>query len=100
MKTKKSQFLGLGLTFFFGPLGLLYSSLSAAFFCIAMAVFLALVTAGIGGIGALLIWPVTWVISLITVSSHNHKVFLEDERFQKMLEATKYSNRERFGWPQ
>ena len=83
---RKSQLTGLLLTFFFGPLGLFYSSVSAALaFTLATLVFGAMTA----GLGALLIWPISIIIGFFTVHSYNQKVALEERRHQELLQATK-----------
>ena len=67
---KKSQFVQLGLTLF-GPLGLFYSSSSAAWFLIILALISGVLTFGIG---ALLVWGLSPIVGFLSVSSHNSKV--------------------------
>lgn len=65
---RKSQAIQLLLTLILGPIGLFYSSIGGAFGLIAAAIVLGLVTAGIGG---LLMWPVSILVGIATVSNHN-----------------------------
>lgn len=68
MYARKSQGVSFLLTFFFGPLGLLYSSvvggviLTISAFVVGMFTF---------GVGALLLWPVAIVWGAAATSSFN-----------------------------
>jgi hypothetical protein len=69
---RKSLILSLVLTFFFGPLGMLYATIGGALVMIAVSIIAALLTAG----GSIVI---TWVISMIwgalSVERYNRKMF-------------------------
>lgn len=65
----KSQFVGFLLTFFFGPLGLFYSSWVAAIILIVIA-FSTFATLVI----PVLIWFLSIIISFFAVDKHNQKV--------------------------
>ena len=71
MYNRKSQLLGFTLTFLFGPLGLLYASVTWGLGLIIVA---AVVGALTFGIGALLIWPFAIIASFVIISSHNDRV--------------------------
>ena len=83
---KKSQIVGFILTLLFGPLGLFYSSVPAALGFLVAAIVFGLFT---GGVGAVLIWPVSIIVGVFTVRRHNDQVALEETRHQELLEATK-----------
>lgn len=68
LKSQGVQFL---LTFFFGPLGLLYSNIAASLGLFFGGILLGLFTLGIG---ALAMWPVSIVVGFITVDSYNARL--------------------------
>ena len=81
----KSQFVQFLLTFFFGPLGLFYSSIAAAIgFIIAAIVFGSISL----GVGALVIWPITILVGFATVSKHNKRIAEEERRHQELVQAS------------
>ena len=79
---KKSQKIQVALTFFFGPLGLLYSNVVAAIALIIGAVGLNIV---VPGIGLLIVWIAAMVVGTETVSAHNRKVKLAQTRHDELL---------------
>ncbi len=68
---KKSQFVGFLLTLFFGPFGLLYSSVPMALILIVIGFLFGLMTAGLG---AIVIWLISILVGFFTVSRWNEKV--------------------------
>lgn len=82
---KKSQIVGLILTFFFGPLGLFYSSAAAAIAMVILALAVGSVTFLLG---ALFVWPLCMLLSLYTVHRHNRGVRIEERRHEELLKAT------------
>ena len=69
----KSQEIVFVLTFFFGPLGLFYSSwLAAMILCVIAVVIVASGGSIISSI--ILCWPLAILIGLVTVGKHNEKV--------------------------
>ena len=66
-KPKKSVIVAFFLTFFFGPLGLLYTSVGGGIFMIICAIILVPIT---GGLAAILIWPsaIIWAILKVLLS--------------------------------
>jgi len=67
----KSQGVQFVLTFFFGPLGLLYSNIAAALGLLFGGIVLGFFTLGIG---AFAVWPVSIVIGFVTVDSYNTRL--------------------------
>lgn len=67
----KSVGVSLLLTFFFGPLGMFYSTVWGAIIMIIISVVLFLVTFGIG---VFITWPVSMIWGAIAASAHNNKV--------------------------
>lgn len=67
----KSQGVGFLLAFFFGPLGLLYST-------VVGAIVMLVITIGVGfftfGFGALFMWPICWIVSIVAVKRHNESL--------------------------
>ena len=83
----KSQGLGFLLTFVFGPLGLLYSSMIGAVILIPIAILIALFTIGVG---AFLLWPICWIVSFVGIMNHNKRVDAkEDARHQEIVDAVR-----------
>lgn len=71
MAQKKSMLLGFVLTFFLGPLGMLYSTVIGAtviFFLTALAILLT------GGIGLLVVWPVSLVWTVFAIKRKNTRL--------------------------
>lgn len=68
VKNQKSVGLSLLLTFFFGPLGLLYSTVTGGIVMFLGSAVIALFTAGIG---LLFTWPVCMVWGVISVNNYN-----------------------------
>jgi len=68
---KKSHLASFLLTFFFGPLGLFYSSTGWALGTILVAIFFIPAT---GGVGAIILWLFALVWGPVCVSSYNSKV--------------------------
>ncbi len=65
---QKSMAVGLLLTFFFGPLGMLYSTVLGAVIMFFVNILAFVFTAGIG---LLLTWPIGLIWSGVAISSHN-----------------------------
>ena len=70
VKTNKSVGVALVLTFLFGPLGMLYSTISGGIIMLIISVIVGAVTLGFG---LLLTWPVCMIWSAIAANSHNRK---------------------------
>ena len=83
---KKSHFLSLLLTVLFGPLDLFYSSLPAALFFIVLAIMLGSM---LDPILAIFIWPISIIVGVFTVWSHNVKVAIEEKRHNEILAAAR-----------
>ena len=83
---EKSQLTGFILTVLFGPLGLFYSSVPAAFGGIFFLFAFGIITFGIG---AFLIWPIFILMSFYTVNRYNKKVALEERRHEEIVNASK-----------
>lgn len=83
----KSQLFGFLFTFLAGPIGLLYSSASAA-----LSVFLIAVVFGLpsGGAGAIIGWPLAIIVSFFTVRARNKKLSLEERRHQEIVSAIRH----------
>ena len=67
----KSVAISIILTFLFGPLGLLYSTVSGGIIMIVIGIILFILTAGLGLIPT---WPVCMIWGVIAVSNSNKKV--------------------------
>ncbi|MGB8151145.1 MAG: hypothetical protein WA304_04425 [Candidatus Cybelea sp.] len=70
----KSVALALVLTFFFGPLGLLYSSVLGGIIMLVVSVALAAVTFGVS---LFLTWPICMVWSAIAASNYNGGLMIQ-----------------------
>ena len=67
----KSTLLAVVLAFCFGPLGLLYSSITGA---IVMFIFGAIITIITLGYGAFILWPICAIWAFFATRSHNSKL--------------------------
>lgn len=67
----KSVGVSLLLTFFFGPVGMLYSTVWGALLMIVVTIPLAIITFGFG---LVLIWPISMVWGAVAVALWNRKV--------------------------
>ena len=81
MRTKSYlvQFL---LTFFFGPIGLFYSSVAAAICFIIMGFGIGIVTFLIG---SLLVWPASILAGFVTVRNFNEDAEIDKGRFDMSI---------------
>lgn len=68
---KKSMVAALLLTFFFGPLGLLYATVPGALILLVLTVIIGFFTLGIGFI---LGWLASMIWAAVAVSSSNSKI--------------------------
>jgi len=71
LSKKKSAGMSLGLTLFFGPLGLFYSGIVWG---LAMTVITILVSLVTFGFGLLLMWPINLFLSWWLVKTYNDKI--------------------------
>ena len=67
----KSVAISLILTFLFGPLGMLYSTISGAIIMIILSIVVAIFTVGIG---LAITWPISMIWGALAVSSANNKL--------------------------
>jgi fatty acid desaturase len=67
---RKSVFLALVLTFFFGPLGMFYSTVKGAVIMLIISTVLALLTAGIS---IAITWPVSIIWGAVAADAHNKR---------------------------
>lgn len=70
VKPEKSVLAAFALTFFFGPLGLLYASTLGGIILLILAVFVGIFTFGIGG---LITWPVAMVWGVLSALASKRK---------------------------
>lgn len=68
---KKSMGVALILSFLFGPLGLLYSSVVGGVVMIVVSLLVALVTLGFG---LIITWPICMIWAAVATNSHNKKL--------------------------
>ena len=68
---KKSMGIALLLTFFFGPLGLLYASVGGGVILLLLTIVIGLVTLGIGFFVG---WIASMIWAAVAVNSHNAKI--------------------------
>ena len=71
VQQSKSVGVALLLTFLFGPLGMLYSTVSGALVMIVVSIVLGFFTLGFS---LLLTWPASMVWGVMAASAHNQKV--------------------------
>ncbi len=67
----KSVAISLILTFFFGALGMLYSTIWGALIMIVISIIVATVTLGMG---LFLIWPICMIWGALAAASYNKKL--------------------------
>lgn len=67
----KSVGIALLLTFFFGPLGMLYSTVPGSLVMLVVTMVLAFFTLGLS---LFLTWPICMIWGAVAVSSHNQKL--------------------------
>ena len=67
----KSVWVSLIFTFFFGFLGLFYSTVAGAIVMLILYLTVGLFT---GGIGLLILHPITMIWGAVAVSNHNQKL--------------------------
>ena len=77
----KSVGLAVILTILFGPLGMLYSTVIGGVIMFVAAVFLAVITFFVGGLGALLTWPVCIIWGALAASSYNKNLTASAKRY-------------------
>ncbi len=86
---RKSQLVGFVLTFFFGPLGLFYSSIAAAL-AVLIGMFL---YAAVMPVLVIFLAPILWLVSIglsfATVAAYNRRAELEDRRHEELVTATR-----------
>ncbi len=71
VKTNKSVGLALLLTFLFGPLGLLYATVSGALIMLFISLIVAFITFGFG---ILITWPICMIWAAIAVNNQNNRM--------------------------
>lgn len=71
VRETRSVGLAILLTFFFGPLGMLYSTISGALVMIVASVVLAFFTLGFS---LFLTWPICMIWGAMAASSHNQRM--------------------------
>ena len=76
---QKNPVLALILTFFFGPLGMLYSTVLGGLVTLVVSGLIGFLTAGLG---LFLIWPLQLLWSGLTVRGHNQRL---RQQFGQML---------------
>jgi len=67
----KSVAISLVLTFFFGALGMLYSTIWGAVIMIIVSIFIGMITLGMG---LFLVWPVCMIWGALAAASYNKKL--------------------------
>lgn len=71
VKSNKSVGVALILTFLFGPLGMLYSTISGGIIMLVISIIVGVVTLGFG---LLLTWPVCMIWAAVAANNHNQKL--------------------------
>ena len=70
-KSEKSVGISLLLTFLFGPLGMLYSTVVGGLIMIVVTFLVGLFTLGLG---LIITWPICLIWGAMAVSSHNQRL--------------------------
>lgn len=73
----KSVGISILLTFLFGPLGMLYTTIAGAIVMLVINIFIGIVTLGFG---LLLTWPICIIWGAIAANSHNKKLLASTDR--------------------
>lgn len=71
VRTNKSVGIALILTFFFGPLGMLYSTVSGGIIMLIITGIVAIFTLGFG---LLITWPVCMIWAAVSANNYNNKL--------------------------
>lgn len=69
--TGKSAGVAFLLTFLFGPLGMLYSTIMGGIFMFVVSVVIGFVTMGVG---FFITWPICIIWGIAAVNSHNRRL--------------------------
>ncbi len=83
---KKSQLLQFLLALLLGPIGLLYSNSVAAIVLLVAAIALSAV---IGLVGSVILWPISMVVGFITTNKFNEMIEKEDEKYRMLDQAAR-----------
>ena len=70
----KSVAISLILTFFFGALGMLYSTIWGAIIMIIVSILVATITLGMG---LFLVWPICMIWGALAAASYNKKLLAQ-----------------------
>lgn len=73
IQEKKSIGLALLLTFLFGPLGMLYTTVSGAIIMFIVSCIVGFLTFGLG---VFFTWPICIIWGTLAAKKHNDKIFL------------------------
>ena len=73
VKTEKNVGIALLLTFFFGPLGMLYSTVTGGIVMLIVSLVVAFLTLGLG---LVITFPICMVWAAIAASNHNKELQL------------------------
>jgi hypothetical protein len=68
----KSVGTAIVLSFFFGPLGMLYSTVAGGLIMLVVTPIIVIPTLGLG---LLLTWPICIIWAAVAASSHNNKLY-------------------------
>ncbi len=68
---KKNMTIAILLSFFFGPLGMIYASISGAIWCFLISGVAAFFTMGLG---LLVTWPLQLIWTAVAVNKHNTRI--------------------------
>ena len=71
IQTPKSMGIAILLTFFFGPLGLLYATITGGVIMIILGIIVGIVTLGLGEV---IIWPISIIWSAVAVKKYNENL--------------------------
>ncbi|MRJ09216.1 hypothetical protein EDL99_10140 [Ornithobacterium rhinotracheale] len=75
IKQRKSVGLSLLLTFFFGPLGMLYSTIWGAIIMLIISGIVGIITLGMG---LPFIWPICMIWGALAARSYNNNIIIEE----------------------
>jgi len=76
VKTEKSMGVTILLTILFGPLGMLYSTVTGAIVMIILSILIAIVTLGFG---LIITWPISIIWAAVATNNYNKNLGMQNK---------------------
>ena len=80
VQNRKSMVLALLLSFFFGPLGMLYATIGGGLIMLLLDIVIGIFTLGFG---LFFLWPIQMIWTAIAVSNYNARQNAKARRYHK-----------------